>query len=524
MISPSLYGDRIKNITIKNFGPIKEGKIELKSLTILIGANNSGKSYAATLIYALNKAISSTAFYPNFGDFIIPNHRKNPISEIIIKTISNYFNGLNAPVTENTFEFKIDSDEINKARTQELKNIEKRVNDLISREFGANIGDLKNDGKNNFQIRVETMHHSFSIENTGNKIKLTDLDPWKKSIVVKLHSTTKGDDHEEIRPTKPFTFSESLDSIKFNLELPFDIIFSNEKHVRNRVFDSFMYKILEVTIFQILGNTTRKPLDNETEEFYYLPAARSGILQGHTALAAAWIRLIPSTAGVSDMKIERFSGVVADFLSNIIDFGRKKKPLFDVAENFEKEIINGHIVLTFQHDTSNQVIEYEFKNMRIPINRSSSTVSELSPIFLFLKYTLNKGDTIIIEEPEAHLHVANQRVLARLIVSMIRNGLKVLITSHSETLLEEINNLIILKSLPDKVKKEENIGTELYLDTNELSVLNFVYNSNGTSITPLLIDKIEGIPHDEFMRVHEKLYDESTKLRHIVDSLEGENT
>ena len=276
---------------------------------------------------------------------------------------------------------------------------------------------------------------------------------------------------------------------------------------------------------QVFWRINRRIRRSEAEEFYYLPAARSGILQGHTALAAAWIRLIPSTAGVSDMKIERFSGVVADFLSNTIDFGRERKPLFEVAERFEKEIIDGHIVLTSQPDTSNQVIEYEFKKMRIPINRSSSTVSELSPIFLFLKYTLNKGDTIIIEEPEAHLHVANQRILARLIVSMIRNGLRVIITSHSETLLEEVSNLIVLKSLPDRVKIAEKIGSDLYLDKDELAVINFVHNSklHGTSISSLIIDAIEGVPSDEFMRVHEELFDESTKLRNLMEHMEGES-
>ena len=42
--------------SIQNFGPISKGEIRLKPLTILMGPNNSGKSYAATLIYSLLSA------------------------------------------------------------------------------------------------------------------------------------------------------------------------------------------------------------------------------------------------------------------------------------------------------------------------------------------------------------------------------------------------------------------------------------------------------------------------------------
>ena len=40
-------------VTIKNFGPIRSGQIKLKPLTIFMGSNNSGKSYAALLIYSI---------------------------------------------------------------------------------------------------------------------------------------------------------------------------------------------------------------------------------------------------------------------------------------------------------------------------------------------------------------------------------------------------------------------------------------------------------------------------------------
>ncbi len=40
-------------IEVKNFGPISFGEITLKPLTLFIGPNNSGKSYAAMLIHSI---------------------------------------------------------------------------------------------------------------------------------------------------------------------------------------------------------------------------------------------------------------------------------------------------------------------------------------------------------------------------------------------------------------------------------------------------------------------------------------
>ena len=47
-------------VEVKNLGPIAEGAIQLRPLTIFIGRNSSGKSYMAMLIYCLAKAFRQT--------------------------------------------------------------------------------------------------------------------------------------------------------------------------------------------------------------------------------------------------------------------------------------------------------------------------------------------------------------------------------------------------------------------------------------------------------------------------------
>ena len=42
-------------ISVKNLGPIAEGSVDLKPLTIFVGPSNTGKSYMATAVYVDNE-------------------------------------------------------------------------------------------------------------------------------------------------------------------------------------------------------------------------------------------------------------------------------------------------------------------------------------------------------------------------------------------------------------------------------------------------------------------------------------
>ena len=54
-------GEKHLELSVRNFGPIAEADIELRPLTVFVGPSNTGKSYLATLIYALHQ------FFDAFG-------------------------------------------------------------------------------------------------------------------------------------------------------------------------------------------------------------------------------------------------------------------------------------------------------------------------------------------------------------------------------------------------------------------------------------------------------------------------
>ena len=78
---------------------------------------------------------------------------------------------------------------------------------------------------------------------------------------------------------------------------------------------------------------------------------------------------------------------------------------------------------------------------------SSSSVKTLSGLVVYLRHIAKKGDVLIIDEPEMNLHPDNQRRLARIFARMINNGLRLIISTHSDYIIRELNNLIMLNAL-----------------------------------------------------------------------------
>jgi predicted ATPase len=57
-------------IYVKDFGPVAEADIELKPLTVLMGPNNTGKTYISTLLLIADNIIDSVKLYPTLPEII----------------------------------------------------------------------------------------------------------------------------------------------------------------------------------------------------------------------------------------------------------------------------------------------------------------------------------------------------------------------------------------------------------------------------------------------------------------------
>lgn len=64
----------------------------------------------------------------------------------------------------------------------------------------------------------------------------------------------------------------------------------------------------------------------------------------------------------------------------------------------------------------------------------------------------------MIDEPELNLHPKNQILVARLLVLLVNEGIKVFITTYSDYIVRELSNCIMLNNLSNeqiqKIKKQ----------------------------------------------------------------------
>ena len=80
----------------------------------------------------------------------------------------------------------------------------------------------------------------------------------------------------------------------------------------------------------------------------------------------------------------------------------------------------------------------------IPFYVASSSIKSLFLIDLYINSMAEKNGMLIIDEPELNLHPDNQRKMAGLLARLVNSGVKVLVTTHSDYLIRELNNRVML--------------------------------------------------------------------------------
>lgn len=474
-------------INIENFGPISKGNVELKPLTIFVGPNNSGKSYAAMLIHSILSSENKISIFDKQYSFESQNSRE--VYQLYHKEIQDVVKknkGKQSFIIPTSVTKKIIS-----SITQDV--FAKHLETTISRNFGSPVNDL-------IRIKQKTTKIDVSNSNTFNIIinkKLNVKTNSKFNIKYKFQISPKEIDEEYI--------SEKTESDLTTITI------SKEYAV-----DFFKFEITDYIIRSISRKIKHKDIPTDS---YYFPAARSGILQGHRALSASIIQSA-SFGGIESYQIPKLTGVVSDFISNIILISNRPGPFFKLAEQLETELLHGHIKLPSRTKGAFPEITYRSENNEIPLHRTSSTISEIAPLSLYLKYIIHSSSLLIIEEPEAHLHPANQLIFAKYIVKLIRSGLNVLVTTHSVFLLEKLGKFMLASKIDPEIREKE-LGFDIndYISPDEVSPYVFVKDGeNEHRIVPIDTNDEEGISQEEFLKVNELLYVESIKLEKNLPS------
>lgn len=176
----------------------------------------------------------------------------------------------------------------------------------------------------------------------------------------------------------------------------------------------------------------------------YLPASRTGFMQLYKAAfqRSFWEAFRRESGEWLDLTLP-----AAHFI-NMLALGfqdNRLGPFADEAALLE-EALSGTIELA----STTGINDFRFRpreaHEALAMSRSSALVTELAPLILVLRH-LYQFPVLILEEPEAHLHPELQLRLAQVIVRLIRKGVYVWITTHSENFCQQINNFIKIGSL-----------------------------------------------------------------------------
>ncbi|KYH32815.1 AAA family ATPase [Neomoorella mulderi] len=478
-------------IEVKRFGPIYEGNVRLRPLTIFVGPNGSGKSYLAEFIYALlskphiffggRKSRPIPAYFWldlfNHPELSQGNKAAKEKWQSLVQLYVELINAENQ-YRQKKINFSLLPEELRKlihsVLQQFMLSTKEKLFHEIRRCYGIEVSKL-----------VMNKHESFNIT-------IEDSSRW--SIVL-------------------FSLGDQLNVEKQELKLE-DVFLPLLRPESSEKVGPFIYSYpdaLTMAIFNVL-NQFFQPILIESK---YLPAARSGILQSHKALTSFVVSRAP-LAGVQTIEIPKLSGVVTDFITELLRLDiERKSELFDVATFLEEEVVSGRI--TISKKTEYPEIYYQHRDssrFRLTLHRTSSMVSELAPVILFLKYIVRPGSLLILEEPEAHLHPACQRKVARALVKLVRKGTNVLITTHSDYLISQLSNFIRLSSLDEKQRTAFGYSPQDYLKSEEVGAYLFDVGEQkgGSVVKELTVNLQEGIPESEFTRIAESLYEETILL------------
>ena len=383
-------------IRLKNIGILKQAEFSLGDLTLICGENNTGKTYAACALYG---------FLNSWRKFI-----RFPISNAQIQR------ALTEPV-------KFD---LAQATDDMLTEACKKYTEQLDKIFAASEGTFQNSEFRLVTDEIDLRNKKFNsiLTNLQNPAFIFAKD--KRSEEVILTSRIREEQEREIDTDSVKSAIDFiiLDDI-FSDSLPKPFIFSAER--------------TGVAVFRKEFSFARDLLLREMSQTGKNMDPRELLFKAYQSYSTPIEDNVNFTRQLEDIAKRK-------------SFIAKEHP--EILDDFA-DIVGGTYAIT-----SNDQLYYIPKGTRLKLTmvESSSAVRSLLDLSFYLSCIAQKGDLLIVDEPELSLHPENQRRIARLFARLANLGVKVFITTHSDYIVKELNTLIMLNHDKPHLKRiaEEN--------------------------------------------------------------------
>lgn len=476
-------------LEVKNFGPIQEAKVDLRPLTVFVGHSNTGKSYLAILIYALQVALAAK---------LDPRHRVTRIIELESEhTHAEQAEALAFPpsVVEHAIEW-----------LQELDNNSTDVafafSDPAPNALANAVRQAIELDKETGRSFVHELGRCFGVgESLDRLVRGDELAAARTNLRIGDTAGTMGDYLQY-----GLKFGDGNVEFESSLSDQFPVLEPSPASIGLMMATQFLRmrlsragkeeydEIARTLVGELAAAAVGHGIGWLGNPVYYLPADRSGVMHAHSVVVSALVDQAVDGGLRRQRDLPLLSGVLADFLQELISMGEspveKSRSTNELAVRLEADLLGGSV----RHERGeSRAPSIEFlqtgSDGAIPLMRASSMVSELAPVVLYLRHLADPGETLIIEEPESHLHPDAQAEFASHLARLVNSGVRVVVTTHSNWIVDQFANLVRMSEL-DPDERADLPGFDAAINRQDVGVWLFdeATEKSGSTVTEIDFD------------------------------------
>ena len=445
-----MVGDHLE-LEVRDFGPIGRAAVELRPLTVFVGPSNTGKSWLATLIYALHQYFNRSAW-----------RRKRPSNHTY-----RLFHGPALEALDD--QFLAELAEWNNRSLADLRHWSPGRRLTVPAPIADAIRIAVDTGADHLQ---EELAWCFGLKEPGRLVREGSGNDSRVFLRKRHPDQAQPLEHqleigrEQLRLRVQLGHGEQLQLPPDLSPLALRDLFFQRADVGQEGLDIWAIMMLS-ELAGLLRPVAVSPLD---ERAYYLPSGRGELLHSRTLLLP-WLLRGAATAAIRPQDASPLSGVAADFLGALLHIADTPEPgsaaTEELASALEEKVLGGSARV--EKNAGDARIAFRPRGWKrdLALTNASSMASDVAPVVLYLRYLADPGDLLIIEEPESSLHPAKQVAFLRGLAELAAAGVRVLLTTHSEWMVEELANVVRRSQLPpgDRVGvalAPEDVGAWLF--------------------------------------------------------------
>ena len=380
----------------RKLGPIQQANLELGDLTVIAGRNNTGKTYIVYALYGFLK-------YSKRSSRTFIRRRVEPITNI--RSLSR------AAVAEGYAERTIDRKQLEKDRTVYANAIERSFSEYeLAQVFSSQHGRFEGAS---VELRSSLPNDLPPAEIRYSSGECSRVLLQDNKIVISV-DTSGG---QLVRPGLRMLALEDL-YVKFLFpELQIEpLVLTSERFGISLFYRELDFK--KNNLVDLLQQMHDRSSQDQSDLFYLIDKTTSRYA-------------LPVKDNID------YTRSIPDLRGQQSELSEHKLPteLRGLTKAYYKSS-GDSIELTSTARGS--------RRFNIPLHLASSSARGLSDLHFFLQHVAGPNHLLIVDEPESHLDTHNQILMARLLARCVQAGLRVLITTHSDYLVKELNNLIML--------------------------------------------------------------------------------